>query len=271
MKSPRSYARFASTKVDDFLARRMAKPLNLWMGCGYPRSGTTWVCRLLSSYLDLPWAKLRTFPSIRGAVLHSHFNYHPGVSNCFYVYRDGRDALASEYFYRVRVLYLKDHPNDDKWQKIFTTLYGPGFDLADVRNNLPQYLEYCLTASHFASLTWPEHIRAWVQPRRGNVAFLRYEDLLQDTFDPISRGLAQFLNEPINESRLRASIEEVSFAKWTGRQPGEEDLSNFFRKGVAGDWRNHFTREAAEIFAEYAGEALVSLGYEQNFDWVKAC
>jgi len=271
MRSSRTYAKRVSAKLNDFLATRMAKPLGLWMGCGYPRSGTTWVCRLLSSYLELPWAKNRMLPAIRNVVLHSHFDYHPSLSNCFYVYRDGRDVIVSQYFSRVRLMHRADLRVGQKWQRIFSTLFGAGFDSADIRSNLPRYLEFIFTDPIDSRDTWPDHIQAWVQPQRDNIAFLSYEDLLEDAFKSISTGLNIFLDKAIDEAQLRDAIEQVSFAKWTGRQPGVEAPNDFFRKGVAGDWRNHFTREAADIFAGYAGDTLVTLGYEDNLDWVKDC
>ena len=56
-------------------------------------------------------------------------------------------------------------------------------------------------------------------------------------------------------------------ARQTGRAPGAEDRGSFIRKGVAGDWVNHFTRETAELFDELAGDALVALGYESDRGW----
>ena len=41
------------------------------------------------------------------------------------------------------------------------------------------------------------------------------------------------------------------------------------RKGVAGDWRNHFTPEAAHVFDSIAGELLVESGYEPDRSWVE--
>lgn len=40
-----------------------------------------------------------------------------------------------------------------------------------------------------------------------------------------------------------------------------------FRKGIIGDWRNHFTAEHKRVFKELAGDLLIDLGYEQNDDW----
>ncbi len=59
-----------------------------------------------------------------------------------------------------------------------------------------------------------------------------------------------------------------TFAKLSGgRKPGQENAGHFYRKGVIGDWRNHFNEENVAIFKEIAGETLIAAGYEQDNDW----
>ena len=53
----------------------------------------------------------------------------------------------------------------------------------------------------------------------------------------------------------------------TGRQPGEEKKTSFFRKGIVGDWRNYFCQRAKKVFDFYAGAYLIKLGYEENHAW----
>jgi hypothetical protein len=55
----------------------------------------------------------------------------------------------------------------------------------------------------------------------------------------------------------------------TGRAPGHADPTQHIRKGVVGDWRNHFSREAAETFQQLFGAALVRLGYEADDRWIE--
>ncbi len=43
--------------------------------------------------------------------------------------------------------------------------------------------------------------------------------------------------------------------------------SKTFRKGMIGDWENHFTKQHKQIFKEIAGQQLIDLGYEQGVDW----
>ena len=53
----------------------------------------------------------------------------------------------------------------------------------------------------------------------------------------------------------------LSFKAQAGRAAGEENAKSYLRKGVAGDWRNHFSDEAEAVFERHAGEALRRLGY----------
>lgn len=46
-----------------------------------------------------------------------------------------------------------------------------------------------------------------------------------------------------------------------GRQPGEENLASFFRKGMPGDWRNHFDPAANAEFIRIAGKWSNHFGY----------
>lgn len=56
--------------------------------------------------------------------------------------------------------------------------------------------------------------------------------------------------------------------KAQGRPPGQEDEDQHFRRGVAGDWRNHFTRRHATLFLECYPSLLETLGYEADDSWV---
>jgi restriction endonuclease Mrr len=53
-----------------------------------------------------------------------------------------------------------------------------------------------------------------------------------------------------------------------GRARGVENVMSHYRKGVAGDWINHFTRQHAEAFEASFGDLLTRLGYEEDSDWI---
>ncbi len=96
---------------------------------------------------------------------------------------------------------------------------------------------------------------------------VRYEELLANPVDE-TRRLLGFLGADAGEEAARRCVEAASFEQLSGgRAQGEEDSSSFYRKGVAGDWKNNFTEEDKEVFKREAGETLIRLGYEKDLDW----
>lgn len=51
------------------------------------------------------------------------------------------------------------------------------------------------------------------------------------------------------------------------RKKGNEDTKHHYRKGVAGDWVNHFKKEHIEFFKANYNDLLLKLGYEEDEDW----
>ena len=94
-----------------------------------------------------------------------------------------------------------------------------------------------------------------------------YEDLLERPHQEMTE-LARFLGVETRENFIEQAVNSASFETLSeGRKRGEEDATSFFRKGVAGDWRNVFTVRDRELYKEVAGDLLVRLGYEKDHDW----
>jgi hypothetical protein len=55
--------------------------------------------------------------------------------------------------------------------------------------------------------------------------------------------------------------------KTGGRRPGEEDIHSHYRKGVPGDWKNHFTERHKDYVKKNLNTLLVKLGYEKDDNW----
>src|SRR5215207_1162782 len=94
---------------------------------------------------------------------------------------------------------------------------------------------------------------------------IRYEDLLQDTPDTLRR-VFQLLRASSNDRIVKHCVRASSFERVSNRQRGEEDSLSFFRKGVAGDWRDVFTQRDREIYEELAGDQLIKMGYGKTRD-----
>jgi len=90
---------------------------------------------------------------------------------------------------------------------------------------------------------------------------VRYEDLLTHPEEEMER-LLRFLRVASDERSVRRCVGSATFEKLSkGRTRGSEDPSSFFRKGVAGDWRNAFTDRDRRVFEREAGDLLTKLGY----------
>lgn len=99
-----------------------------------------------------------------------------------------------------------------------------------------------------------------------NYAEVRYEDLLERPEEEMKR-LLEFLGADASERIVRRCVDAASFEKLSeGRERGQEAAS-FFRKGIAGDWKNVFTERDKQHFKAAAGDLLIELGYEENNDW----
>ncbi len=56
-----------------------------------------------------------------------------------------------------------------------------------------------------------------------------------------------------------------------GRRRGNEQRTNFLRRGLVGDRPNHFTRSAAEAFDRSRGDLLIRADYEADRSRVESC
>jgi sulfotransferase 6B1 len=70
------------------------------------------------------------------------------------------------------------------------------------------------------------------------------------------RRVVEYLDLRMSSSEISSLSDRV----WTRGSPT-------FRRGLIGDWRNHFTDEHKTAFKEIAGEHLIALGYENDLDW----
>ena len=71
-----------------------------------------------------------------------------------------------------------------------------------------------------------------------------------------------FLELDRDAATIAACREATDFAKLSGgRASGEEDPKSFYRKGVAGDWRETMDAALVEKVVEAAGAAFARLGY----------
>ena len=73
---------------------------------------------------------------------------------------------------------------------------------------------------------------------------------------------------PVSAETLLGVVYAQRFAAQAkGRRAGEENTQSHYRKGIAGDWVNHFTPAHVDAFKDRFGDILQRLGYETGEDW----
>ena len=223
---------------------------------GYPRTGTNWLCTMLSHYFDVPISEpwLHKTPALHPVVLHLH-RFAIVARRTIYMVRDPRDIVVSHYH---KILADPDSPS----RPLAQPFCSAPLDHENLRENLPGYIRFLFDPSQLASIPIDRHLR---KARALGLYTARYEDMLGNGEDTLAGIVEHLAGEPADLQRVRETLDQASFEKSTGRKRGEEDVKAVVgRKGVAGDWRNHFTPEAAHVFDSIAGELLVESGYEPD-------
>lgn len=273
----RSVGKFREDRIAEQLRRvafrttreivlRKGNDLGMVLGCGYPKSGTTWLCQVMGSYLGIPHPRDYLTPIAMASVIHAHWRYNKRFPPAAYIRRDGRDVMVSLYFFHMRALDGSRKPaRARQLREEFGRLFGSAFDPTAVRDNLPTFIEWQLTSPRGSyGLAWHQHVADWWdRPRVGHVS---YENLLADPVAELASAMTTVTGrfDPVIAD---LSVQRWAFAVAAGRTAGVEDRQSSLRKGISGDWRSHFGRDAGEVFDAAAGDALVELGYADDRSW----
>lgn len=222
----------------------------------YPKSGGSWLSQMLSEALQLPYPRNR-LPMVGSCLMQCHALNPVGMRNVVVVWRDGRDIMVSFYNH---LLIGHEFGNADHTAKNARILGIK--DPEDTRENLPKLIEGLMTKKVGPNFTWPAFVERW--HGRPGLIETRYEDLLENPSMEITRIISALERDLPTAERIDQIIANFSFKAQSGRESGREIRGAFLRKGVAGDWVNHFSPEACEIFDHYAGHAIDMLGYERH-------
>lgn len=231
----------------------------------FPKCGGSWVRNCVLTYLGLE-PNVNSHIVRRNDVLHGHRLYRSFYNWPIIVVRDPRDTYVSLFHHETSLNRVRNVQSD------FDRYFVRDPD-RDVREDFADYLDARFSRRFHPWFTYAEFTRSWLD--RQGILLVRYEDMLKDAEHQIVRIL-EFIGHPVDRERVRESVAENSFARQTrrlygeARDPGQGDATKFLRKGVSGDWRNHFNARACERFWETEGEALRRLGYESDAGWIPA-
>lgn len=250
------------------------KPLLFY--CGHHKCGTSWIRAIIKTvcaFLGLEYFNatepgyynhdLKAFTETNHfeffALPNSIFPHIESVEDkrAFHVIRDPRDVCVSAYYSHLYTHTSKDFKR-----------------MPEIRK-------------HLQSSSKDEGLLSVIKGRKGqfvlmyewdyscpDILELKFETLIQkDSYDHFLRifrflGLSGEGEGQLPGEKLAAILERNSFKRISGgREPGEENIRNHFRKGIAGDWKNHFKQEHIDYFKEHHNPLLIKLGYEKDENW----
>lgn len=243
---------------------------------GLPKSGTSWLKKMICTYqgyqevmipeantyeinnggshdFDLPEDTFTRFKN-KLVVLKLHVHGSPHNFNLLknnnipfvVIYRDLRDVAVSYYFYVKQTPW---HPQYNIYKNL-TVEEGLQYF---AHNLLSEYVEW---------------IESWTKIADNSLKLiLRYEDLLSHPEIELLK-IAKHCGLDDSSEKIEEIVKINSFSNLSGgRDKGNESSNSFFRKGIAGDWKNYFTPTLKDIYKEKIGNFLVEFNYEKDLSW----
>lgn len=272
---PRFLFQLTKAKIYYLLSKKRYKQ-NILFIAGLPKSGTTWLERMLCSLpyfqtIMLPSAvyfeqknngshnfeffkdtflKLQKSNSVLKLHLHGSANNREAVvsANLKYVvmFRDLRDVAVSYYFYVKNTPW---HPEHSLYKNFQTTEEGLSF------------------FGKTLLLEYQDWIYSWSNNKNEGQLVVKYEDLRSNTRPILVKILNQY-EVNLNDQEIDTIVDNFSFDRLSKgkKNEGNEDKS-FYRKGISGDWKNHFTSNNKAEFKAIIGQFLIDFEYEKDLKW----
>lgn len=232
--------------------------------CTVHKTGSQWIKALFSDPTvyrhsgllpyDPRFYKRRSLPAVpRGraalALFHSYRRFQeitkPGTYRAFFVIRDPRDIVVSSYF-------------------SLRNSHAPMGDIPQARKilrekDMKEGLLYVI--ARLSKRYTFKQLRSWaVAPESETFRLFRYEDLTGERqFDEVDQ-LMRHCGIVLPPAELEALLARYSFSSMKKEREAPGQISHY-RKGKAGDWRNHFDDEIYEAFLAETGDLVEILGY----------
>ncbi|KAM3613915.1 uncharacterized protein V6R79_006992 [Siganus canaliculatus] len=226
----------------------------------YPKSGTTWMQEILPLVLNggdltpiqtipnwdrVPWLEetrlalvVNQLTSPRAFVSHFPYHlmppsFHSSKAKVIYVMRNPKDVLVSSFYFHQMASFLEDPGTFDEFMTKFLegkVLFGK----------------------------WTDHVKSWRHTELGDrIMYITYEEMFQD-LPAALRRMSDFLGRNHSEEVIQKIAEHCLFKTMKANSMSnfelvpkeymDPDKSPFLRKGVAGDWKNHFNSEQLARF-----------------------
>ncbi|NXV96972.1 ST2B1 Sulfotransferase, partial [Calonectris borealis] len=243
----------------------------------YPKSGTTWMQEILTllfsrgdvlpaktipNWERAPWLEQIYFrDALRDTAAPRLITTHlparvlaPALqqskAKVIYMARNPKDVAVSFYHFHRLAKFLPDPGSFDTFLTRFLEGTGKGWGVPGSRDSaMGPPITPLSPPVHYGS--WFDHVKGWLGQRQLlDILYVTYEEVHQDLRSTAQR-LSTFLGCPLGPETLGALEQHCSFMAMRDNAMANYSLipseimdhsqGCFMRKGVVGDWRNHFS------------------------------
>jgi hypothetical protein len=254
---------------------------------GYPKSGNTWLTRLVAEIVNCPvagfWNSNHDEIAIEGLARKSNFKCYKShheyselkdldvtQNKIIYLVRDPRDVVISgtKYFQLTEVLKERNTLIKiyNKIQFLLTKPFYPKWNYIDFlkkKQLIKAVLEGNEKVHFWCKISWKKHVLPYLN--HSSVLCLRYEDLKSNPLEE-SKRINAFLNLNRTQDELVNAINNQSFGNIKEKFEKSKDTrrANFLSKGESNYWISSFSFCEKMLFSLKLRQTLNKFNYKIN-------